>query len=86
MLKNDMKKTIAKWRRDAEKRRKRSTETPKDARERAEHEIQRMIKRAERPPKTDQDLKREYQKEIKKLRKCSTQNRRSIDAEQIRRK
>jgi hypothetical protein len=86
MLENDMKRTIAKWRRDAEKRCMHSIETPKEAHKRAEHKIQRMVERAERPPKTDQDLKREYLKEIEKLRKRSSQNRRSIDADQIRRK
>jgi hypothetical protein len=76
-----MEKTIAKWRRDAEKRRKRIAEMPEEARERAEQEMERMVTKATKPPKSDEDIKREYEQEIRKLQKRSQQNRRSNDGE-----
>lgn len=80
MLENEMNKTIAKWRRDAEKRRKRIFETPEEARKRAEQEIERMVRRSKRPPKTDEDVNREYEREIEKLTQRSIQNHQSTDA------
>jgi hypothetical protein len=81
MLVNDMEKTITKWRRDAEKRRKRRGETPEKSRERAEQEMEQLVKRGKRRPKSDEDLKREYDREIEKLRKQAKQNRAPADSE-----
>jgi hypothetical protein len=81
MLVDHMEKTLEKWRRDAEKRRKRSAETPEEARERAKHEIDRMVKRANRLPKSDEDLRLDYEQQIKKLKKRSIESRARADAD-----
>ena len=68
---DDMKKTTERWRREAEKRRQRANETPEEAQARAQKEIDQMVRRSNKPPKTDADLKREYERDLEKLKKRS---------------
>lgn len=71
MSTDDMKKTTDRWRREAEKRRRRANETPEEAQARARKEIDQMVRRSKNPPKTDENLKRQYERDIKKLKKRS---------------
>lgn len=71
---DDMKKTTDRWRREAEKRCQRANETPEEAQARAQKEIDQMVRRSKKPPKTDEDLKCEYERDIEKLRKRSAES------------
>ena len=74
MSTDDMKKTTDRWRREADKRRQRANETPEEAQARAQKEIDQMVHRSKKPPKKDEDLKREYERDIEKLKKRSAES------------